>query len=735
MRRLLLCLILTFSLFESKGMGADMAIRMERIPTGALGQVVNIGMILENSISAELGGFDILLKLDLSLALQSATAGQVLTDCGWEYLSWKGFESCCIRLMGIADMSNGPYHPACWATASGRIIELQCQVGADSALTGQYAGIRFIWYDCGDNSLSSRYGDVLYASADVYDFDGLTETLITDDSEFPTYYGIPSSCVNDEGVVYAIDFYNGGILLVQPDTIPPQAFCPSDITVGNIPGQCGAVVEFTATVEDDNPDASVNCQPASGASFAIGTTAVVCVAVDGAGNVDTCGFNITVVDTTTPTISCPADTTLNSEPGLCGTTLDFSVSADDNCQEVSVEVLPPSGSFIDVGVTEVVCVAVDAAGNVDTVMFYVTVLDQEPPILNVPDSLVVGTDPGECYATVDFEPDATDNCSPVDIISMPLSGTIFQMGATTVEVVALDGSGHADTGWFDIIVNDNEPPDLFCPEDIIVYNDSGYYGAVVDFPLMAEENCSIVQIAYSRPPGVFFALGNTPVELIATDQTENADTCLFEVTVLLNDPDGDGLPNWDDNCPALANPDQVDTDGDGEGDLCDQCTDSDNDGAGDPGFADNICSDDNCPDIPNPLQNDTDIDGVGDVCDECTDTDGDGFGNPGYAANNCPVDNCPDKSNPDQYDSNSDGVGDECCCYGRHGNVDGDPDDLVNISDLTRLVSYLFVGESILSCPAEANITGDPDGDINIIDLTTLVAYLFTGGTAPPVCP
>ncbi|MCK4316567.1 MAG: thrombospondin type 3 repeat-containing protein, partial [Anaerolineae bacterium] len=36
-----------------------------------------------------------------------------------------------------------------------------------------------------------------------------------------------------------------------------------------------------------------------------------------------------------------------------------------------------------------------------------------------------------------------------------------------------------------------------------------------------------------------------------------------------NDADGDGVPDDEDNCPAVANPDQDDADGDGVGDVCD----------------------------------------------------------------------------------------------------------------------------------------------------------------------
>jgi PKD repeat protein len=77
----------------------------------------------------------------------------------------------------------------------------------------------------------------------------------------------------------------------------------------------------------------------------------------------------------------------------------------------------------------------------------------------------------------------------------------------------------------------------------------------------------------------------------------------------------------------------------------------------------------------------------------------------------------------------------QACCVNGRGNVDGDQNDQVNVSDLTYLIGYLFHAESPPTCWEEANIDGDILEQVNVSDITYLVDYLFRGGPAPPPCP
>jgi hypothetical protein len=163
----------------------------------------------------------------------------------------------------------------------------------------------------------------------------------------------------------------------------------------------------------------------------------------------------------------------------------------------------------------------------------------------------------------------------------------------------------------------------------------------------------------------------------------------------LNDIDRDTVCGDVDNCPYVENTDQGDADGDLTGDECDTCTDLDGDGAGDNLYPVNTCAQDNCPVIPNPDQANADNDLLGDACDVCPTDPANDFDGDGACGD---TDNCPFSPNPQQQDPDGDGLGSACdpCPADPLNDVDGD-----------------FICGDIDNCPDDFNTDQrDSDGDM-----------------------
>ncbi|WP_337134506.1 HYR domain-containing protein, partial [Staphylococcus aureus] len=95
--------------------------------------------------------------------------------------------------------------------------------------------------------------------------------------------------------------------------------CPADITINTDAGLCTSTSSNgTATGTDNCTSPTItNNAPAS---FSIGNTTVTWTSTDAAGNFVTCDQIVTVVDNENPTITCPADITINTDAGLCTST-------------------------------------------------------------------------------------------------------------------------------------------------------------------------------------------------------------------------------------------------------------------------------------------------------------------------------------------------------------------------------------------------------------------------------
>ena len=75
------------------------------------------------------------------------------------------------------------------------------------------------------------------------------------------------------------------------------------------------------------------------------------------------------------------------------------------------------------------------------------------------------------------------------------------------------------------------------------------------------------------------------------------------------------------------------------------------------------------------------------------------------------------------------------CCNDVRGNIDSDPAEVIDISDLVYLVDFMFSGGPEPSCFDESDVDGSGVEPVDIADLVYLVDYMFNDGPPPTACP
>src|SRR4030095_7074014 len=105
---------------------------------------------------------------------------------------------------------------------------------------------------------------------------------------------------------------------------PPTLQCPPSVVTNTEPEQCSAIAVFEITASDTcSGVTNTSCTPPSGSRFPRGTSTVVCVARDAAGNVANCSFSVIVNDRQRPAITCPANIVTNTIAGQCNARVSF----------------------------------------------------------------------------------------------------------------------------------------------------------------------------------------------------------------------------------------------------------------------------------------------------------------------------------------------------------------------------------------------------------------------------
>ena len=332
--------------------------------------------------------------------------------------------------------------------------------------------------------------------------------------------------------------------------------CPANVIANCGFGQCNAVITFASATATDNCGTATVTQiagPASGASFAVGSTTLTFRATDASGNARSCSLAVTVTDNENPNLTCPANVTMNTTPGLCTAIVSYTAPVGtDNCPGVTTALVSGlgSGATFPKGISTEAYRASDATGNVKNCTFTITVEDHQDPSLTCPANVAVSNDLNTCTATVSYAaPVGFDNCAGLTTMRTAgmASNASFPIGVTTETFLTTDASGNTSTCSFTISVADVEPPVLVCGNAITANASLGNCSSVITFAAASlTDNCPGATSMQSAglASGSVFPVGSTIISYIAADAAGNTSSCAFTVQVV-----DAQVPNWA-NCPA-----------------------------------------------------------------------------------------------------------------------------------------------------------------------------------------
>ena len=247
--------------------------------------------------------------------------------------------------------------------------------------------------------------------------------------------------------------------VVVTDNEGPTISCPADVMASTDTGLCTASGVTLGTATGSDPCGAVTITNDAPSLFPAGVTVVTWTASDAAGNDSTCMQTVTVTDGELPTITCPGNIAVGTDPGACTAQVTFAVTGSDNCSmglainQTDTTGLS-SGDAFPIGTTTLVFQAVDVGGNAVSCSFDVVVADGEPPVLTpCPGNINVTPSQGGSTAAATWTPPvASDNCPGVNLTSTHNPGDSFPIGTTLVTYTATDAAGNTTSCSFSVVV-------------------------------------------------------------------------------------------------------------------------------------------------------------------------------------------------------------------------------------------------------------------------------------------
>jgi hypothetical protein len=337
------------------------------------------------------------------------------------------------------------------------------------------------------------------------------------------------------------------------DVEPPVVTCPANITVGNDPNLCSAVVNYNVDVTDNCQkfQAPVTILPHGGGAITVaGNNLPGGFYFDLTNNSATPktikSFMVRFGTSTFGAVGSPAPVSAyvttsattyvgnQTTPGAwtaIGINIPVAVAGPNS--EFSLVPLPGNGFTLAPGATK----GVYLMGTSASLVYNNSANSNFTPISNG----VLTLTPGQASSGL-FVAAASPRVPNVIINYITLtqtaglpSGSVFPVGVTTNTFTATDDAGNTSASCsFTVRVNDTQAPAITCPGNITVTTPVGSCTAVVNYTVTASDNCPGVtmQLLAGLASGSAFPIGVTTVTWRATDAAGNLSApCSFTVTV------------------------------------------------------------------------------------------------------------------------------------------------------------------------------------------------------------
>jgi len=441
-------------------------------------------------------------------------------------------------------------------------VEVPCGIGLDDQTLNEYAG--FATDNCTDpvNLTLIDYVDSVYSCPSPYTYKSTRTYVATDAS------GNSSSCTFN---IFFLRPLLDSIVFPNDTTIECTNFSKDTSVTGQptfmgypLTGVCYTWFYF------DDRTTPMGCE----GRFKIRRIWTVLDECNGTSRRDT--QFIMSIDTTPPSITCPADITIGTDGHTCAAVYTFPApTVSDGCTpknqitiKYKVDGIIRSGPSVTLepGAHIIQYTADDKCNNTSTCTYTVTVVDIMPPDLTCHDITVALNNQGEgkvCADSLLF--DYSDNCPGElsiqirkmqdDVFTDCVTYTCDEIGTNNMLVFEVcDEAGNCNTCMVTVDVQDKERPVIDCTNNRIAVHCDGVDAFDIHHHVPPiSDNCGIADTLFQKiQDNVSCGTGEIIWRIIAVDNAGLRDSCDFHVIVDNPYPFDELIIDWPENISLMG---------------------------------------------------------------------------------------------------------------------------------------------------------------------------------------